>query len=408
MHRTILFFAVLLMVPDKVAAQWVTRQAHGGGERTMAVAFTVGNTAYVGGGMLGQNPLKDFWAYDAATDTWTRKADLPGGNRLAAVGFSIGSKGYIGTGANGNTDYDDFWEYDATADRWTQRASFPGGVRQEAVGFAIDGKGYIGTGQHFILNPNNSFTLTYRDFWAYDPAADSWTQKADLPGAARAYAVGTAAGGKGYIGLGGNDDQSDSYTDFYEYNPATNTWTQKAGMPGNGKADAGIVAVGNSLYVVGGINFPNLVAANTFRRYDIATNAWTSETAFGGGAIVAPVALNVAGKIYAGTGYAQDFTERKDWWRFTPSQTGVPAAPLMGMSIYPNPVSDDLTISLPDAFADEDVQLTITDVPGKLISSYSFRATHYHISTAALKSGCYFLHVSKGGVQSASYKLVRE
>ena len=41
-----------------------------------------------------------------------------------------------------------------------------------------------------------------KDFWEYDPAANTWTQKADFVGVARISAVGFSIGSKGYIGTG--------------------------------------------------------------------------------------------------------------------------------------------------------------------------------------------------------------
>ena len=56
----------------------------------------------------------------AAADTWTQRADFGGTGRYAAVGFSIGSKGYIGTGNDSHaTLLKDFWEYDPAANTWT-------------------------------------------------------------------------------------------------------------------------------------------------------------------------------------------------------------------------------------------------------------------------------------------------
>ena len=64
-----------------------------------------------------------------------------------AVGFSIGSKGYIGTGLLIVTfHFKDFWEYDPATNTWTQKADFGGTARTNAVGFSIGSKGYIGTG----------------------------------------------------------------------------------------------------------------------------------------------------------------------------------------------------------------------------------------------------------------------
>ena len=90
----------------------------------------------------------------------------------------------------------DFWEYDPAANSWTQKADFgnPGDYREFAVGFSIGSKGYIGTGYVFGSDP--------MDFWEYDPATDTWTQKADFGGGPREFAVGFSIGSKGYIGTG--------------------------------------------------------------------------------------------------------------------------------------------------------------------------------------------------------------
>ncbi|MEO5674560.1 MAG: kelch repeat-containing protein, partial [Chitinophagales bacterium] len=66
-----------------------------------------------------------------AQDTWVQKSDF-GYNasnvpepsaRNSAVGFSIGNKGYLGTGEDGGPKKD-FWEYDPDANTWTQKADF--------------------------------------------------------------------------------------------------------------------------------------------------------------------------------------------------------------------------------------------------------------------------------------------
>src|SRR5439155_15730897 len=127
-----------------------------------------------------------------------------------AVGFSIGAKGYIGTGYNG-TYLKDFWEYDPATDAWTQKANFGGTARDWATGFSIGSKGYIGTGHFYDGNDHY-----YKDFFEYDAASNTWTQKADFGGTGKAEAVGFSMGSKGYIGTGFDG----SYTnDFWEYTP---------------------------------------------------------------------------------------------------------------------------------------------------------------------------------------------
>src|ERR1051325_11216231 len=82
---------------------------------------------------------------DGITPNWPQKTDLPGDARDYAVSFSIGDKGYVGTGENGSY-MKDFWEYNPTADSWVQKADFGGTARERAIGFSVGSKGYIGTG----------------------------------------------------------------------------------------------------------------------------------------------------------------------------------------------------------------------------------------------------------------------
>jgi len=194
---------------DPALNTWTRKAELGGGKRTGAVGFSIGNKGYIGTGFAY---YKDFWEYDPALNTWTQKADFGGGERWDAVGFSIGDKGYIGTGLYGPSHYKDFWEYNPALNTWTQKADFGGGERCSAVGFSIGNKGYIGTGKYIYTSTSSTH---YKDFWEYDPALNTWTQKSDFGGGERWDAVGFSIGDKGYIGTGGSSVEKD----FWEYNP---------------------------------------------------------------------------------------------------------------------------------------------------------------------------------------------
>ncbi len=178
-----------------------------------AVGFSIGAKGYIGTGDDGTGSYqKDFWEWDQATDTWTKKTNFVGTARYSAVGFSIGSKGYVGTGREqgGTLHTQDFWEWDQATDTWTQKANFAGTAREQATGFSIGNKGYIGAG----TNGTNM-----QDFWEWDQATDTWTQKASFLGTARFFAVGFSINAKGYIGTG--YDAATWTKDFYEFNPIT-------------------------------------------------------------------------------------------------------------------------------------------------------------------------------------------
>jgi hypothetical protein len=195
--------------------------------RAWAVGFSIGTKGYVGTGSIdndGTSPdhvYQDFWEWDQTTNVWTRKADFGGGPRSYAVGFAIGNKGYIGTGeyiygSGGNKitiDTKDFWEWDQATNIWTRKADFGGTARGYAKGFSIGTKGYIAMGM------DTSFTAA-NDLWEWDPTTNIWVQKANFGGTVRAQAVGFSIADKGYIGTGIND--TTCFQDFWEYAPSGN------------------------------------------------------------------------------------------------------------------------------------------------------------------------------------------
>ena len=217
---------------------WTQKADFGGTGRSYATGFSIGIKGYLGLGWM----TKDFWEYDPATNTWTQKADFGGIGRSCAVGFSIDNKGYMGLGYDGSSELKDFWEYDPATNTWTQKADFGGTARESVVGFSIGSKGYVGTGW-------NGSAPT-KDFWEYDPSTNTWTQKADFGGAARSEAVGFSIVNKGYIGPGMLDDSTFTYTkDFWEYDPVANTWTRKSDFGGTGRWYSVGFSIGSKGYI---------------------------------------------------------------------------------------------------------------------------------------------------------------
>jgi N-acetylneuraminic acid mutarotase len=301
------------------AIPWVQKTDVGGTARVFAVAFSIGGKGYIVTGCSRTTCYKDTWEYDPVSDLWTQRADFGGSGRPYATGFSIGSKGYLGTGTTGFAK--DFYEYDSVANKWTQKADFGGLRRSGALGFAIGSKGYIGMGGTYN---GSTYAFGSKEFWEYDPATDSWVQKADFSGLARSGAVGFSIGNKGYVGMGNtiSGGTQVTYTDFWEYDPATNIWTRKA----DGKARMRPVcfSIGNKGYV--GLGFNN---EKDFWEYDpaagpndndgIPIGAWTRKTDFVGIGRDGAVGFSVGNKGYAGTGCGNGSNiYYKDIWEYDP------------------------------------------------------------------------------------------
>jgi hypothetical protein len=289
---------------------WTQKADFGGTARFGAVGFSIGSKGYVGTGSAFNSGHKiDFWEYDPSTNAWTQKANFGGPGRDLAVGFSIGSKGYIGTGSTDVGFVNDFWEYDPATNTWTQKADFGGTGRSAAAGFSIASKGYVGTGY------NGSYL---KDFWEYDPATNTWAQKADFGGTIRSVAVGFFIGSKGYIGTGDFFDGSwHYYNDFWEYDPATNTWTQKASFGGPGRGQATGFSSGSKGYIGTGVEYGNNIFYKDFWEYDPATNTWAQKADFGGTIRAWAVGFFIGSKGYLGTGYNSS-SFYKNFWEYTP------------------------------------------------------------------------------------------
>ncbi len=244
---------------DPASSTWSQKAsipAGGGGGPIQAENFVIGNSAYICNGYNNQN-----WQYDQSTNTWTQKSNIPSVARAYGTGMSINGKGYIGLGTYEATngmdfiDAADWWQYDPASDTWTRKSEFPGGKREGAAGFAVNGKGYVVTG----YSQTKGY---YADCWQYDPIADSWTKKADFPAAGRSECVGLSGAQAGYVATGYSFTTKRAYNDCWQYVPATNTWNvlpSIGGVFGPGYTAPAAFSIGTTLYLGAGfMTQPNI------------------------------------------------------------------------------------------------------------------------------------------------------
>ena len=310
---------------------WNRKADFGGAARYGAVAFSIGNKGYLGTGSDNAGSYtKDLWEYNPDDDTWTQKADFGGTARRQATGFSIGSKGYLGTGSYGFVYYKDFWEYDPVANTWARKADFDGPGREGAVGFSINSKGYMGTGHAY-----DGAEIYYKDFWEYDPAANTWAQKSNFAGTPRSYAAGFSIGSKGYLGTG-FDNNHNVTKDFWEYDPVANKWFPKAdAFVTNGAVG---FSIGSKGYIGTGGSEPS-----SFWEYDVAANSWWQKADFGGTGRQGAVGFSIGDKGYLGTGSA--YTLEKDFWEYTPDTINIGIPTITSFTPVSGPVGKTVNIT---------------------------------------------------------------
>jgi len=228
---------------DDTWGDWSMASEFPGKPRTCPVCFQIGKSVYVG---LGRNEsvkendktLRDFHKY--TNGKWSSKVDsFPTIGRYGAVAFVIGNRAYVGTGYrdgsySGGEDiyYNDFYIYEVRDDGtegWVKDAdgnyktlTFPGTPRKFAVAFGGDnGKGYVGTG---LADGDQAL----KDFWSFNPDTEQWEIMEDYGGTSRAGAVVFKVGGKFVLCLGATKGTSGEYsTDVLAFDPATETWEIK-------------------------------------------------------------------------------------------------------------------------------------------------------------------------------------
>ena len=250
---------------------------------------------------------------------WKKVSDFEGKARSGAVAFNIGEVAYVGTGFAGNKErLNDLWRFNASDDSWTQRASFEGTPRNYAVGFGANGAGYIGLGY-------GGDDLEYlKDFWKYEPASNTWTQVSDFGGGARRSACAFTLNGKGYVGTGYDDN---ALKDFWKYDPSTDRWEQVASIGGSKRFGAAVFIVNNLAYVVGGMN--NNQDVYDFWAYDASSDTWTqkrkianvSDESYDDDYLIARtygVAFVIDGKAYFTCGQSANGSIRTDTWEYDP------------------------------------------------------------------------------------------
>lgn len=183
-------------------------------------------------GTESTKPNAEVWEYDLVAKKWTRKADFPGTPRVDGKAIVLNGKLYFGTGNEYTkarpgvaTTLNDWWEYDPSADKWTPKANLPQAM-YDLDGFVTSGKAVLGQGLSFASGANDPTA-----WWEYNPQTNAWRTLKKFTGdytSGFGWVFGQDFGGKNYALL---PNQARTKYAMWAYNPATDAWTRGAELP---------------------------------------------------------------------------------------------------------------------------------------------------------------------------------
>jgi N-acetylneuraminic acid mutarotase len=214
-------------------------------------------------------------------------------------------------------------EYDPSTDQWTSRAPMPVGLHHVGIGVA-GGKLYvIGGYKQSVFSIWQPVATVY----AYDPATDTWGERAPLPTPRGALSV-TEHDGKLYA-IGGYDRKANSAA-VEVYNPERNTWAERAPLP-TPRDHLAAATVSGKVYAIGGrLNGDYGQNLSVTEVYDPVTDRW-SRAADLPTARSGITASEFGGRIYVFGGEGTEGTFRENeaynpagnaWQAMAPMPTG--------------------------------------------------------------------------------------
>ena len=175
---------------------------------------------------------------------WTRRASMPRLRQEIAAAV-VDDRIYVFGGLDDSGNSIDAVEaYAPRTDTWERRASLPMPLNHLAA-VAVKGRIYI-LGGYVNFSPN---PIISDQTLEYDPQADSWSRKADMPFGRGAHGA-ALLDGRIYV-VGGIGSPAGEQTRVMIYDPATDFWNVGAHMPVPSEHLA-VAAAGGRIYAISG------------------------------------------------------------------------------------------------------------------------------------------------------------
>jgi N-acetylneuraminic acid mutarotase len=210
----------------------------------------------------------------ATSNTWTPKRSLSPWRQAMAAGTINGIIYVAGGQRSGGMALARVDAYNPATDTWSAAASMPG-ARAEPHGASMIG------GKLYVTGGWNASGVSTRTLFVYDPGTNTWSRKADIP---QPGCGGTQGVINGQLYVYTGCYATGAFGVFFRYDPGSNTWLRRAAPPTDHLQGAGGV-INGKLYLVGGwkassceVNGEPAICDdldNALHVYNPATNAWT-------------------------------------------------------------------------------------------------------------------------------------
>jgi hypothetical protein len=237
------------------------------------------SVAYLFGGRRQEAALGDVWMLDLQSGVWSEvvavgTAPPPRWGHNATWDAS-GKRLVVALGqAENATFFDDVWAFGPSSAAWSLLGA--GSSVRPAARYGA-GDGYDPAANRLLITHGFTFQGRFDDTWAFDLAADAWSQLptgGTLPEPrclTRAFWEPT--GGQLLL-YGGQSNTTPFLGDFWSLDPSIGIWSQQPTPPPGARNlyAAGAQPIGSEWYVFGG-RTPNGLVADTWA-YQAATQSW--------------------------------------------------------------------------------------------------------------------------------------
>jgi N-acetylneuraminic acid mutarotase len=241
-------------VYDPASNSWTKKADMLAGRGGLASVVVDGKIYAIGGAPdTTLPPVATVEVYDPAANTWIRTADMPEARDGVTAGqvngkiFVIGGAGYNPVTFE-RIALPTVEEFDPALGIWRKKTDMPT-PRYALSSCVIDGKVYA-LGGLMLTFAMATPAMATAAVEAYDPAADTWTKRANMP-EARWGAAAVALDGKIDVFGGTNSDTGPATSTVFEYDPLLDAWTTRPDMPFK-KQVMSASALNGKVYIIGG------------------------------------------------------------------------------------------------------------------------------------------------------------